>query len=224
MAPNPLIDALRAATTPILLKQLHALFEGADDALFGMSQRAAAAEDHRSSFDIMRMLRLERRRIGTDFGRYVSESFRAAADATLEEFDLDRLSIAPTEELEERLAVGNLITKAETEHQVLLKDFSSRITHMIRDLGIPVSRQALTPGVVCNAFKSSIATVDIPLPVRLLLYKLFDRACMARLNEPLQAALQVLEVHQIKVPEPEPAAASPTWSPYGAPPVPTESD
>ena len=50
MAPNPLVDALRAATTPILLKQLRALFEGADDALFGMSQRAAAAEEHRSSF------------------------------------------------------------------------------------------------------------------------------------------------------------------------------
>ena len=224
LAPSPLIDALRAATTPILLKQLHALFEGADDALFGMSQRAAEAEDHRTSFDIMRMLRLERRRIGTDFGRYVGESFRAAADATLEEFDLDRLSIAPTEELEERIAVGNLITKAEVEHQALLKEISARITHMIRDLGIPVSRHALTPNVVCNAFKSSIATVDLPLPVRLLLYKLFDRSCMARLNEPLEAALKVLEIHQIKPPEPVSAESSPAWSPYGPPPVATESD
>jgi hypothetical protein len=225
MAPNPLVDALRAATTPIFLKQLRALFEGADDALFGMSQRAAAAEEHRSSFDIMRMLRLERRRIETDFGRCIGESFRAAADATLDEFDLDRLSIAPTEELEERIAVGNLITKAETEHQALLKDVSARIVHMIRDLGIPVSRQALTPAVVCNAFKSSLATIDLPLPVRLLLYKLFDRSCMSRLAEPLRAALNVLEAHQVKAPEPEPQPPpSPTWSPYEARPVPTEPD
>lgn len=225
IAPNPLVDALRAATTPIFLKQLRALFEGADDALFGMSQRAAAAEEHRSSFDIMRMLRLERRRIETDFGRYIGESFRAAVDPTLDEFDLDRLSIAPTEELEERIAVGNLISKAETDHQALLKDISARITHMIRDLGIPVSRHALTPTVVCNAFKSSIATIDLPLPVRLLLYKLFDRSCMTRLQEPLLAAIKVLEAHQIKVPEPDPqAAAAPTWSPYEARPMPVETD
>ena len=120
MAPHPLVDALRAAITPIFLRQLRALFEGADDALFGMSQRAEAAEDHRASFDLMRMLRLERRRIETDFGRCVGDTFRAVADATLEEFDLDRLSIAPTEELEEHIAVGNLISKAESEHQALL--------------------------------------------------------------------------------------------------------
>ena len=53
MAPHPLIDVLRTATTPIFLRQLRALFEGADDALFGMSQRAEVAEDHRSSFDLI---------------------------------------------------------------------------------------------------------------------------------------------------------------------------
>lgn len=223
-APHPLVEALRAAITPILLRQLQTMFEGADDALFGMSQRAAVAEDHRASFDIMRMLRLERRNIEAEFGRLIGASFRASPDTPLEEFDLDRLSIAPTEELEERIAVGNLITKAENLHQLALKELGARITHMIRDLGVPVSRQALTPTVVCNAFKSSIASLDLPLSVRLLLYKLFDRSCAVRLNEALEAAIEVLESHQIRAPEPLPDIPSSTWSPYGSPPVPVESD
>ncbi len=223
MAANLLIEALRNATIPILLKQLRSMFEGADDALFGMSQRAAAAEDHRSSFDIMRMLRLERRNIEIEFGRLIGASFQASPGMQLGEFDLDRLSIAPTEELEERIALGNLVTKAETLHQIALKDLNARVTHMIRDLGVPISRQALTPAVVCNAFKTSISTLDLPLPVRILLYKLFDRSCAAHLNEPLDAALKILDVHQIKAPEPEKLAPA-SWSPYGPPPVQVESE
>lgn len=218
VAANPLIEALRNATTPILLKQLRAMFEGADDALFGMSERASAAEDQRSSFDIMRMLRLERRNIEAEFGNLIGASFRASSDTSNEEFDLDRLSIAPTEELEERIALGNLVTKAENLHQTALNDLGARITHMIRDLGIPISRHALTPAVVCNAFKASVGGLDLPLSVRILLYKLFDRSCAARLNEPLEAALKVLDAHKVRAPEPEKAVAA-SWSPYGPPPV-----
>lgn len=218
MAPNPVIDALRAATLPILLKQLRTLFEGADDALFGMSQREGVVEESKSSFDIMRLLRLERRRIEADFERLVRESFQAAADAHLAEFDLDRLSIQQTEELEERIAVGNLVTKAENQHQAQLKAINSCVVHMIRDLGIPVSRHALTPGVLCNAFKGSIAALDLPLPVRLLLYKLFDRSCAARFNAAYDAALQVFEQHSIHAPEPAAPVAA-THSPYGERPL-----
>ncbi|TDU28444.1 uncharacterized protein DUF1631 [Panacagrimonas perspica] len=222
-AVNPLIEALRNATTPVLLKQLRAMFEGADDALFGMSERASALEDQRSSFDIMRMLRLERRNIETEFGNVLAASFQGSAEILYEEFDLDRLSIAPTEELEERIAVGNLVTKAENLHQILLTELAARVTHMIRDLGIPISRHTLTPTVVCNAFKNSIAGLDLPLPVRILLYKLFDRSCAARLNEPLEAAIKVLDAHKIRAPEPEKAVAA-SWSPYGSPPVPVQGE
>ena len=223
MPPNVTIEALRKATTPILLAQLRTMFGGADDALFGMSQRSTVQEDHRASFDIMRQLRLERQRIETEFSRMIAESFEASADASLEEFDLDRLSLQQTEELEERIAVGNLVTKAENQHQDLLKSVNVRVMHMIRDLGIPISRHALTPSVICNAFKSSIAGLDLPLPVRSLLYKLFDRACAARLNLVYDAALKVLDAHKIQPPAAE-QAASPSWSPYGARQVAVETD
>lgn len=218
MASHPLIEALSTATTPILVKQVQALFEGADDALFGMSQREAANPEQRSSFDIMRLLRLERARIEAEFKHQIEDSFHAAADASLAEFDLDRLSIQQTEELEERIAVGNLVTKAEGLHRAQLEDVSARIVHMIRDLGVPIARRALTPNVVCNAFKASIIGLDLPLSVRLLLYKLFDTSCGLRLDTVYGAALKVMDAHGIHAVELEPAPP-PTRSPYEAVPV-----
>lgn len=224
MTSHPLIEALRAECAPVLLGQLQTMFDGADDALFGISQRAGASDDPRSAFDTMRLLRLERKRIATEFERAFAGSFQVAADSLVEEFDLDRLSVMPTEELEEKIALGNLVTKADNLHKDLLRDIGQRITYMIRDLGIPVARQALTPAVICNAFKASIATLDLPLSVRLLLYKLFDRVCTSSLDEVYRPALRLLDRHNIRPPAPEARAAEPSWSPFDAPPAPVEPE
>lgn len=222
--PNPIIEAVKAATGAIALRQLQSMFEGADDALFGMSQRSADPNDHKESFDAMRRLRLERRRIEADFLRAFLNSFQVAADNLVEEFDLDRLAVMPTEELEEKIALGNLVAKAENLHAALLDELKLRIAHMIRDLGIPISRQALRPAVVCNAFKASLGTLDLKLDVRLLLYKLFDVSCVSRLQEIYQAALKVLDAQRVRPPVMEAATAEASWSPYEAPPIPVESD
>lgn len=224
LPPNPIIEALKAATGAVALRQLQSLFEGADDALFGMSQRSADPNDHKESFDTMRRLRLERRRIEADFLRSFLNSFQVAADSLVEEFDLDRLAVMPTEELEEKIALGNLVAKAENLHAELLNELRLRITHMIRDLGIPISRQALRPAAVCNAFKASLGTLDLRLDVRLLLYKLFDVSCIARLQEVYQAALKVLDAQRIRAPIVEATTTEAAWSPYDAPPEQVEPD
>ena len=58
-ASHPIIDSLRALAQPLLVAQLRALFEGADDSLFAMSQRSGAGDEQRFAFDTMRRLRLE---------------------------------------------------------------------------------------------------------------------------------------------------------------------
>lgn len=221
---NPIIEAVKAATGAIALRQLQSMFEGADDALFGMSQRSADQNGHQESFDAMRRLRLERRRIEADFLRAFLNSFQVVADSLVEEFDLDRLAVMPTEELEEKIALGNLVAKAENLHSALLDELKLRIAHMIRDLGIPISRQALKPAVVCNAFKASLGTLDLRLDVRLLLYKLFDMSCVTRLQEIYRAALSVLDAQGVRPPVMESSTAEAAWSPYEAPPIPMESD
>lgn len=218
---HPLIAALRDLAQPILGDQLRALFEGADDSLFAMSQRAVAGDEQRFAFDTMRLLRLERARIEREFDHAVQSSFESATPEETDEFDLDRLALQQTEELEEKIAVGNLSTKAETLHRDALRELGLRLQHLVRNLGVPVSRHALSPATVCNAFKASLRGLDLALSVRLLLYKLFDQYCASRLGELYQSAIRLLDAHGV-TPLASPQAAAPKWSPYGVPTPPVE--
>ncbi|HKY91612.1 MAG TPA: DUF1631 family protein [Nevskiaceae bacterium] len=198
---NPLIDSLRIASTPILLQQLRSMFEGADDALFEMSERARNEADRKTYFDTMRMLRLEQRRISgaleREFGRNLHAASATATDP-IDGIDLDRLSIQPTEELEERIALGNLSTKAEHLHKDLLTELGNRVDFMIRDLGIPISAHAFRPSRICEGFRAATAAIDLELRVRLLIYKLFDRFVVTHLSLVYKAALKVLDKNGIK--------------------------
>lgn len=198
---NPLIDSLRTAATPILLQQLRSMFEGADDALFEMSERASNEADRKTYFDTMRMLRLEQRRIASSFEKEFGRNLHAASSIpsdVADGIDLDRLSIQPTEELEERIALGNLATKAENLHKDLLSELSRRVDFMIRDLGIPVSAHAFRPARICEGFRAATAGIDLELRVRLLIYKLFDRFVVTHLSLVYKAALKVLDRNGIK--------------------------
>lgn len=223
---HPIVESLQAQVRPILMEQLRALFEGADDSLFGMSQRATSADEQRFAFDTMRRLRLERERIEQAFAHALASSFEAQHAPAAEEFDLDRFAIQQTEELEEKIAVGNLATKLETQHRDVLQELQLRIHYLIRHLGVPISRQALSPDSFCNAFKSSLRGLDFALSVRLLLYKLFDQFCASHLGEVYTGVLVLLDRQGIR-PAPQAAAPPPAgfgWSPYGPPPAPAESE
>ena len=217
-AAHPIIDSLRALTQPLLVAQLRALFEGADDSLFAMSQRSGVGDEQRFAFDTMRRLRLERRRIEREFERALWASFESSAALETGEIDLDRQALQHTEELEEKIAVGNLAAKAETRHREALRELNRRINHLIRQLGVPIARHALSPESICEAFKASLRGLDLTLSVRLLLYKLFDQYCAAGLGQIYQAAARLFDAHGVRPLEPLPAAATPTWSAYGAPP------
>ena len=218
LPPNPLVELMCSTAVPVLVRQIGFLFDGADDALFGMSQRATAAEDHQASFDSMRMLRMQRRNIESEFERALRASFQPAEHSLIEEFDLDRLAVMPTEELEENIAISHLLDKAEHLHEEALADWQRRRAHMIRDLGIPISRQSLSPESICNAFKSCLSNLDLTLTTRLLLYKLFDGACISRLDQVYSAALGLLDAHGIQVEAPA-ELSEPSWPLFDAAPV-----
>lgn len=200
---NPLIESLRLATAPVLLAQLRILFEQADDTLFQMSERASTDADRKLHFDTMRLLRLQRRRMETEFEQAYADSFvpRGHAGARPrdgDEVDLERFSVQPTEELEERIALGNVATKAEGLHRELLLEIGARVDFLIRDLGVPIARQAFAPEAICNAFKDCTAGLDLELPVKLLLFKLFDRFVASQLSAVYTTALKVFDQQSIR--------------------------
>lgn len=199
-AVHPLVVALRQATLSVLQDSLRRLFERADDLLFDMGEKAAGDLERRRYFDTMRVLRLENARVvqvfGADFERGFVPSLAGAPGNT--DFDLDRLAIQPTEELEERIAVSNLANKAEGLFKNAVWEVECRLALASREFNVPVAPQALSPTRICEAFGAAIGGLDTEFQVKLVIYKLLDRSVLRDFERVYAAALDVFDRQGIK--------------------------
>src|ERR1700761_7594308 len=112
---HPFVLELRDAALGVLDELVRRMFDSADDVLFEMGEKSASDDERRRYFDTMRVLRLDRGKVGVAFADDLTRGFAPVAvkrNAKLE-FDLDSLSIQPTEELEEKIAITNMAAKAE---------------------------------------------------------------------------------------------------------------
>ena len=195
--PNPLVDELKKATLGVLGSMLEKMFSRADDALFEMGERAQSDAERRRYFDAMRVLRLGQGKISRQFLDEIDRSF-SYADVVKPAgsggaIDFDSLSIQPTEELEERIAVTNLVARAEGMHKQLIWEVERRLEFAATQLGVPVSPQALAPARICEAFGSSLRNLDAEFEVKLIIYKLFEREVVRDLHRAYEAALDLLD-------------------------------
>src|SRR3569623_729842 len=181
----PLVEELKKATLGVLGSMLEKLFSRADDALFEMGERAQSDAERRRYFDAMRVLRLGQGKISRQFLDEIARNFSRAETARTPNggtIDFDSLSIQPTEELEERIAVTNLVARAEGMHKQQIWDVERRLDIAASQLGVPVSPQALAPARICEAFGSSLRNLDAEFEVKLIIYKLFEREVVRDLH------------------------------------------
>lgn len=189
---DPMVDALRACTAPVLCGFLADLLDDVAKALAQVDPRATIGEMSYPHEAIVEKIGQKRAELEDEFAELLAASYEAETDHG-NEIDLDRLRIQPTEELEERLALGSLIDRIEAVHAGALEDLRSRVIHMIRQMGVPVSRQVLSPEVIVNAYSQSLARLGLPLAARVLMFKLFDQCGMPTLADVFDAAIQLLD-------------------------------
>lgn len=196
---HPLVAELREVALAVLDELVRRMFDSADDVLFEMGEKSSTDEERRRYFDTMRVLRLDRGKVGVAFADDLTRGFApvVAARNSKYEFDLDSLSIQPTEELEEKIAVTNMAAKAEGLYKTPIWELERHLEFAARELGVPVSPLALGPGRICEAFGKATAVLDTEFQVKLVIYKLFDRVVINELEKVYIAALEVLERHGV---------------------------
>lgn len=196
--------ALRASTTPLVMEQLQAMFDEADDALFEMSEGPSTDRDRRAYFDAMRHLRLNRAKMTESFEQAWLLGFEADPRPLKLQQSVDDvdLSLQSEDQLEEKIALGSVSARAESMYKHLLWDIGQRL------LNLPpkVSKQALSPQHLGQAFQSCQRAIQIDLRIRLILYKLFERIAVARMGDVYALAIRVLNDHQIAAPQPRTVA------------------
>ncbi len=193
---HPLVVALRDATLKVLKDSLRALFERADDLLFEMGEKAGSDSERRRYFDTMRVLRLKSARVTQTFTEAFADGFipvTRSQSSNLQAFDIERLAIQPTEELEQRIAIDNLANKAEGLFKHALWEVEQRLAIAAREFAVPVAPQALNPARICEAFGVAIGELDTEFQIKLVIYKLLDRSVLRDFERVYAIALDILD-------------------------------
>ncbi|MEW6166579.1 MAG: DUF1631 family protein [Pseudomonadota bacterium] len=203
---NPIVSALHQMAVSVLGEQLREMFEKADDILFDSAEKARAGDEQRLYLDTMRIVRVQRNKIIQAF----QESLQKALDGLGEDGDSDEAaaarrlddmsqwSLEDGDALEERIAVNNMQTKAASLHAHELVELQRRLARLADMTGGGLSPESMSPLRIIRAFQDSMRDLAVDFPIKLVIYKLFDRVVVGRLSEVFVGANQLLAVHGIE--------------------------
>lgn len=223
---NPIVSALHEMAVSVLGEQLREMFEKADDILFDSAEKARAGDEQRLYLDTMRIVRVQRNKIIQAFQDSLRNALSGLAETEDESQgaskldDMSQWSLQDGDALEERIAVSNMQTKASSLHAHELVELQRRLTRLADMTGGGLSPDSMSPGRIIRAFQNSMRDLSVDFPIKLVIYKLFDRVVVGRLSEVFVGANQLLAVHGIEPRADGPARprAAPTRPQRGLPP------
>lgn len=190
---------LRDASGQSLKSVLAGFFDRADDALFELADKAGSNQDQTAYFDAMRELRLRRKLMTVSILQYVSRAFNdigkfnpGSAGGSLEDVDQDSLSLVDHSELEQRVAIENLVNKLRNRHAEAIEMLNARVGHLMPSVSLTNSQMPLSPEVICGGLGEACSDLDIDIRAKLVVLKLFDRLLADTLGELYQEANRTL--------------------------------
>jgi hypothetical protein len=202
-ASNPIVSALYEMAVSSLGEQLREMFDKADDILFDSAEKARAGDEQRLYLDTMRIVRVQRAKIISAF----QSSLRSAlagihgdddSGGANHLDDMSQWSLQDGDALEERIAVTSMESKATSLHSHELVELQRRLARLADMAGDGVSPESMAPARIIRAFQNSMRDLSVDFPIKLVIYKLFDRVVIGRLSEVFVGANQLLAVHGIE--------------------------
>lgn len=190
-APERLLAGCRSAIRSKLPALLEALFSKLNGALYDLADKSESRATYAAYLEAMRIFRRERQRIED---RFISGLESVSEHLTAVCADPGHVSAASPGsedrsrpehgELEEALAVGNLISKAENRYRRELANLRGPLANALGRESIDERLDPLGPRAICNAFEAALSPVDgVGLSLKLVVYKLFDKQVMDHLGD-----------------------------------------
>jgi hypothetical protein len=163
---------------------MDALFEKLDDVLYEQADKSNTNQLQTPYFDALRLLRKHRTQIQDGFLRAVLADFDHFWTQGPQDLSLQRtppptedegLSLVGEDELEESLAVTNLVSKGENHFRRELYALDRRFGALLGDIDVESHSNPVGPAGICARFHDAIQGLTLDTPLRLVVYKLFDR-------------------------------------------------
>src|ERR1044071_6238744 len=201
---NPIIAALHEMAASVLSEQLREMFEKADDILFDSAEKARNGAEQQLYYDTMRTVRIQRAKIMTSFRASLHEALLRISAAEDEghtdtgSLDATKMALVDRETVEELIAVRNMENKASALHSHELVELQRRLARLADMTEGGLSPESMSPARIIRAFQNSIQGLAVDFPIKLVIFKLFDRLVVGRLSEVIAAANQLLARHGVE--------------------------
>ena len=190
--------AVRDTCVGELREALQALFENADDTLFGLADKATSNLEQNAYFEAMRDLRLKRKNIERSFLQRLFEAFvrcarggLARTDAPLEALTGESLSLLNNDDLEESVAIDAMVAKVLGRDGQAFEHLTQRIGAVL-SVRLDPALNPLGPKVLGECFLQACGALGVEIRVKLIILKLFEKSVLGRCAELYQSANQLL--------------------------------
>jgi hypothetical protein len=164
---------------------IRVLMENVDDALFDLSEKVENDRERNMYFEAMREIRLKRKTIQENFDEEIRRSFDRLitnSPQSSREISADELSLVDMADMEDSLAIDNMISKARPHFEDELFAIVERLKIILHRKQIKDDLNPLDPGAICKSFHNASDILDTDIQVKLIFYKLFDKFVMSNLG------------------------------------------
>ncbi|TNF09317.1 MAG: DUF1631 family protein, partial [Gammaproteobacteria bacterium] len=183
--PQPVL-ALQGRARTCLATCLNAMFDQVDDTFFDLADRADNNRQQTMYFDAMRLLRVERKNIEHNFFRALTQGFQQLGDSVSQESVVrgpkEGLEVVENDQLEEIIALDTMVSKATDQCKGELEALNARIGSQV-PASVTMKNNPVGPDVVCDAFNESVSHLNLKIPIKLVLFKLFERHVLVPLKD-----------------------------------------
>ncbi len=175
---------------------IKSLFDVIDTAFYQLAENAQSNNEQNQYCDARRELRLHGHDVNSRFRELMAAEFDHLqrgfrADCASAPVDTS-LSLVDKERMEVDVAVVNIRTKLRTLYPDLLLHFSQRLNEYLALDWINEANNPLGHDKLVTCFVTATNPLDLPLKIRLLLYKHFERHVVENLQATLEEANKIL--------------------------------
>lgn len=187
---SKLFDGCEELTLKHLKLILQKMFDNADDTLFALAEKTTSTTDSTAYFDSMRIIRLKRAEIESQHSDYIKQAFAELKNhkstpqeegKSLDTFSMDELALIEDTDLEENIAIKNIVSKVSHHCSQDLSAIEKRLSHIL-DIEVTAENNPLGPNVISNTFMKSATALDIDLKISLIILKLFEQAIITGIS------------------------------------------
>ena len=164
---------------------IRVLMENIDDSLFSLSEKAESDQERSMYFEAMREIRIKRSLLQLGFDQAIEARFVELTQNTRSnviELDPDELTLVEFDELEDNIAIDNMISKARPNFEDDLFAVVERLKVVLQRSEMDEDTNPFDPKAICQSFHKASDILETDIQVKLIFYKLFDKYVISNLG------------------------------------------